>query len=70
VHELLLSARPERDNADLIKAAQLAQNSPSGLQTLLAIRKPRAAIENRASADEREQLLLMGIRRAEAWASD
>jgi hypothetical protein len=72
VHELLLTAQPQRDDANLIKAAEIAEKSPSALQkqTVLAIRKLREAIEYGASADEREQLLLMAIRRAEAWATD
>jgi hypothetical protein len=54
-----------------IKAAQISESSPSALlkQTLVAIRKLRAAIDDGASAEEREQLLLMAIRGAQAWAT-
>jgi hypothetical protein len=74
VHDLLLCARPERDDPNLIKAALFQSSVPGSSsnplkdQTFLAIRNLQAAIEKGASADEGERLLLDAIQAAENWA--
>jgi hypothetical protein len=74
VHELLLAASPETDNVNLIKAAHLAETAGVPrerfqLNTFVAIRNLRTAIENGASAAELEPLLLHAISLAAQWAT-
>ena len=74
IHELLLNARPQRDDPNLSKAALFqssvptSQFSPLRDETFLAIRTLQAAIQRGASAAEGEKLLLEAIRVAEQWA--
>ncbi len=72
VHALLLEAHPEADNVKLTRAAHLAEaaGAPGDrhqMQTFVAIRNLRTAIENGAGAAEREPLLMHAVRVAEQW---
>lgn len=76
VHELLLSARPQSDDVDLIRAAQLSTlDDPSSTSprdnvrtaVAVAIRKLQQSIEAGTSADDLERLLLDAIEAAERW---
>jgi hypothetical protein len=74
VHGLLLEARPEADNVNLAKASHLAETAgvPGDhhqLETFVAIRNLRTAIEGDASADELESMLLHAISTAEHWVT-
>jgi hypothetical protein len=73
VHALLLEAHPEAHNDNLAKAAHLAETSGvpryhRPLETFVAIRNLRTALENGAGADELESLLLHAISTPEQWA--
>lgn len=72
VHKLLLSARPERDDPNLITAALFQSSVPTSPslvkdQTFIAIKKLQTAIKKGASADDGETLLLDAIHAAEKW---
>jgi hypothetical protein len=72
VHMLLLAARPEANDANLVKAAHLAEaaGEPGNhlqLETFVAIRNIETAIENGASAAELESLLMHAIDMALRW---
>lgn len=74
VHALLMDARPEPDDANLAKAAHLAETAGiprDGLQleTFVAIRNVRSAIEEGASAAEAELLLRAATDVALRWAA-
>jgi hypothetical protein len=74
VHALLLEAHSQARNINLAKAAHLAETdgNPSDhfqLDTFVAIRNLETAIENGASAAEREPLLLNAISIALKWAT-
>jgi hypothetical protein len=76
VHELLLTARPERDDPNLIKASLFqsaipaSSLSPRKDEVFAAIKNLRTATEKGASADQGERLLLDAIHAAEHWATD
>ncbi len=75
VHELLLLASPQKADANLTKAAEVASAAsntvPPGEDfretTFLAIQNARIAISEGASAAEGEQFLLVAIRAVEQW---
>ena len=76
VHELLLSARPQADDVDLARAAELSAVDDPNMTSpreqvrtavAVAIRKLRQSIEAGASADHLERLLLDAIEAAERW---
>ena len=72
VHKLLLEADPHADDVNLVKAAHVAETTgvPRDhlqLETFVAIRNLRTAIENGASAAEAEALLLHAVDVAERW---
>ena len=72
VHALLLEAHPETNNDKLAKAAHLAETrgmprDPRQLETFVAIRNLRTALENGEGAAELESLLLHAISTAEQW---
>jgi hypothetical protein len=72
VHELLLEARPERKDVNIAKAAQLAETAATPrdhfqLETFVAIRNLRTAIESGASAADAEALLLLAIEATDRW---
>jgi hypothetical protein len=74
VHELLLEARPQADDASLARASEIT-SSPNVIAQddfrggiLLAIQRLQKAIANGASASEAEDLLLDAISAAEHWA--
>jgi hypothetical protein len=75
VHELLLTARPERDDPNLIKAALFqsaipaSELSPAKDEVFAAIKNLQAATRKGASAVEGEKLLREAIRAAEHWAA-
>ena len=75
VHELLLTARPERDDPNLIKAALFqsavpaSELSPAKDEVFAAIRNLQTATKKGASAVEGEKLLREAIRAAEHWAA-
>jgi hypothetical protein len=72
VHELLLEAHPHTDDTNLTKAAHTAETAgvprdKLQLETFVAIRNLRTAIEKGASAAEAEALLLHAVDVAERW---
>ncbi len=72
VHELLLEAQPHTNDVNLMKAAHVAETAgvPRNhlqLETFVAIRNLRTAIEKGASAAEAEALLLHAVDVAERW---
>jgi hypothetical protein len=73
VHELLLLARPERNDPNVIKAALFQSSIPTSSSplkepTFAAIKNLQTAVEKGASAEEGEKLLLEAIHMAEQWA--
>ena len=74
VHELLLAARPQADDANLARAAEitlspdLIAHDAFRANVFLAIRRLQKAIADGASASEVEDLLLDAISAAEHWA--
>lgn len=73
VHGLLLEAHPEANNINLVTAARVAETTGKPrnhfrMETFVAIRNLRTAIEGGAAADEAESLLLYAIKVAENWA--
>jgi hypothetical protein len=75
VHELLLEARPQGDDASLARASEItsfrdavAQDDFRG-SVFLAVQRLKKAIANGASASEAEDLLLDAISAAEHWAA-
>lgn len=75
VHSLLLDARPEAGDANLLKAAHLARTTganprdPFQLKTFVAIRSLQTAIDARASGAEAEALLRDATETALHWAT-
>jgi hypothetical protein len=74
VHALLLEANSQTHNVNLTKAAHLAEtegkpNDHFQLDTFIAIRSVQTAIENGASAAEREPLLMNAVSIALKWAT-
>ena len=74
VHTLLLEAHPEAGNVNLAEASHLAETAgvPSDdlqLETFVAIRNVRRAIDNGASAAELGPLLMHAVKVAEHWAT-
>jgi hypothetical protein len=74
VHALLLEARPEAHDVNLVKAAHLAEatgepNDHLQLETFVAIRNLETAIENGTSAAELEPLLMHAIDVALRWTA-
>jgi len=76
VHELLLQARPQADDANLARAAEIT-SSPELIghddlraDVFLAIRRLQKTIADGASASEAEDLLLDAISAAEHWARE
>ena len=74
VHELLIEARPEANNVNLAEASHLAETAgmPSDvlqLETFVAIRNVRTAIDNGASGGELGPLLMHAVKVAEQWAT-
>jgi hypothetical protein len=72
VHELLLSAHPERNDPNLIKAALYQSSAPTSPslvkdQTFIAIRTLQAAIAKGSSAEQGERLLMDAVHAAEDW---
>jgi hypothetical protein len=73
VHELLLEARPQTDDANLARAAEitsspnLVSHNDFRANVFLAIQRLRKAIADGASASEAEDLLLDAISAAEHW---
>ena len=72
VHALLLEARLELEDANLTKAAHLAETAANPrdfrqMETFVAIRNLRTAIEGGVGADEAETLLMHAITTAEQW---
>ena len=72
VHDFLLEAHPQRKNDNLAKAAQLAEtaNTPRDhfqLETFVAIRNLRTAIQSGESGANLEALLLHAIEAADRW---
>jgi hypothetical protein len=70
---LLLEVRPQADDANLARAAEIT-SSPDliahddfGAKVFLAIQRLRKAIADGASASEAEAILLDTIRAAEHW---
>ena|SRR5580692_1915720 len=66
VHGLLLEAHPEADNDNLVKAAHIAETASAPrdhrqLETFVAIRNLRTAVESGAGAAELESLLLHAV---------
>lgn len=76
VHELLMNARPERDDPNLIKAALFqsaipaSELSPAKDNVFAAIANLQTATKKGASAVEGEKLLRQAIHAAEHWAAD
>lgn len=75
VHDLLLEAHPHSDDDKLLEAGHLAETAgvPRNqlqLETFVAIRNLRTAIEQDASAAEAESLLLHAIDVAERWVRE
>jgi hypothetical protein len=73
VHELLLEARPQADDGNLARAAEII-SSPDVIahdgfraDVFLAIQRLRKAISDGASASEAEDLLLDAISAGERW---
>jgi hypothetical protein len=73
VHKLLLEARPQADDANLVRAAEIT-SSPDLIahdkfraNVFLAIQHLQKAIADGAGANEAEDLLLDGISAAERW---
>jgi hypothetical protein len=73
VHELLLETRPQADDENLARAAEIT-SSPELIahddfraNVFLAIQRLRKAIADGASASEAEDLLLDAISAAEHW---
>jgi hypothetical protein len=71
---VLLEAHPEADNVNLAEAAHLAETAgvPSDdlqLETFVAIRNVRTAIDNGAGGAELEPLLMHAVRVAQHWAT-
>jgi hypothetical protein len=73
VHELLLEARPQVNDENLARAAEIT-SSPDLIahddlraNVFLAIQRLRKAIADGASASEGEDLLLDAISAAEHW---
>jgi hypothetical protein len=72
VHALVLEAHPKPHNDNLAKAAHLAKiagvpRDHRQLETFVAIRNLRTALENGEGADELGSLLLHAISTAEQW---
>jgi hypothetical protein len=73
VHELLLEARPQGDDANLVRAAEITSSPDmivhdvSKANVFLAIQRLRKAIADGAGASEAEDLLLDAISAAERW---
>jgi hypothetical protein len=74
VHELLVEARPEANNVNLVKAAHLAEaaGTPGDrfqMETFVAIRNIETAIESGSGAAELKSLLKHAVKVAEHWAT-
>jgi hypothetical protein len=74
VHGLLLEAHPEADNDNLVKAAHIAETASAPrdhrqLETFVAIRNLRTAVESGAGAAELESLLLHAVDAAGRWVN-
>ena len=73
VHELLLEARPQADDLNLARAAEMASSfnatAPDDLRVkvAVAIQRLHGAIADGAAANEAEDLLLKAISAAEHW---
>jgi len=74
VHELLLEARPQADDASLVRAAEITSSPDIIAQNdfradvFLAIQRLQKAIADGASGSEAEDLLLDAISAAKHWA--
>lgn len=76
VHGLLLETRPQADDANLARAAEIT-SSPDIIahddfraDVFLAIQRLQKAIADGASASEAEDLLLDAISAAECWVRE
>ena len=74
VLDLLLEAHPEASNVNLAEAAHLAEAAGAPrddlqLETFVAIRRVRTAIDNGASGAELGPLLMHAVKVAEHWAT-
>jgi hypothetical protein len=75
VHGLLLEARPQADDSNLVRASEITSSraliahNDLRAKVFLAIQQLRKAIADGAGGSEAEDLLLDAISAAEHWAT-